>query len=243
MKVRYLAFSWLPAREIVLRCLEARTEIHPSGQIMKMDQYCPWKDHLHTLEKELGIPEEKQPLYVLYEDDREKAWRIQAVSLHPGSFQSRKALPEPWRVSFLIWTIYAIFNYILGTPWWRPLGNRCDSWRHLYPRLGFHWWSQDVWRCTPTRCQSSCSPTGSFVRIKKTPCAAQPEKKTLCVVFFYRNIWKKAYGMTVIWVFWRLFAQLSECVPDSSHTSLYLFQCSLFFDKLSIASKMSSSLR
>jgi uncharacterized UPF0160 family protein len=35
--------------------------------------------------------------YVLYEDDREHAWRVQAVSAAPGSFDSRKALPAAWR--------------------------------------------------------------------------------------------------------------------------------------------------
>lgn len=31
------------------------------------------------------------------QDEREKKWRIQAVSAAPGSFESRKALPVPWR--------------------------------------------------------------------------------------------------------------------------------------------------
>lgn len=31
------------------------------------------------------------------QDDRAKTWRIQAVSAAPGSFESRKALPEAWR--------------------------------------------------------------------------------------------------------------------------------------------------
>lgn len=33
----------------------------------------------------------------LPQDDREKKWRIQAVGVAPGSFDSRKALPTPWR--------------------------------------------------------------------------------------------------------------------------------------------------
>ncbi len=31
------------------------------------------------------------------QDDREKKWRIQAVSQSPGSFESRHALPAAWR--------------------------------------------------------------------------------------------------------------------------------------------------
>lgn len=37
------------------------------------------------------------PLPAPAQDDREKAWRIQAVGVAPGSFESRKALPVPWR--------------------------------------------------------------------------------------------------------------------------------------------------
>jgi uncharacterized UPF0160 family protein len=33
----------------------------------------------------------------LPQDDGEKKWRIQAVGVAPGSFDSRKALPVPWR--------------------------------------------------------------------------------------------------------------------------------------------------
>ena len=90
-----LAKSWLPARSLVLADLQSRKEVHPSGEIMKLTSYCPWKSHLYELEKEIGAQGEVK--YVLYEDDREKKWRIQAVSTNPGSFDSRKALPVPWR--------------------------------------------------------------------------------------------------------------------------------------------------
>jgi uncharacterized UPF0160 family protein len=35
--------------------------------------------------------------YVLYQDDRSENWRIQAVSVSPERFESRKALPLAWR--------------------------------------------------------------------------------------------------------------------------------------------------
>ena len=75
--------------------LDARFEVDPSGGIMRLTTYCPWKEHLHSLEAEAGAA--GQVLYVLYEDEREHKWRIQAVSASPGSFESRKALPAPWR--------------------------------------------------------------------------------------------------------------------------------------------------
>jgi uncharacterized UPF0160 family protein len=54
----------------------------------------PWKEHLYTLEQELGV--DPSILFVLYEDEREKKWRIQAVSVAPGSFENRKSLPAAW---------------------------------------------------------------------------------------------------------------------------------------------------
>lgn len=93
--VQYYAKSWLPARGFVKESLEQRFQIDPSGAVVKLTHYCPWKEHLHQLEEELGC--QGQVLYVVYEDDREKKWRVQAMSAAPGSFQSRKPLPAAWR--------------------------------------------------------------------------------------------------------------------------------------------------
>ncbi|PIN01906.1 putative metal-binding protein [Handroanthus impetiginosus] len=93
--VRSHARSWLPARSIVMQCLEARLEVDPSGEIMVLNRFCPWKLHLFELEEEMKIgPPIK---YVLYQDDRSKSWRVQAVAIAPDRFESRKALPAQWR--------------------------------------------------------------------------------------------------------------------------------------------------
>eukprot|EP01026_Neomeris_dumetosa_P050406 TRINITY_DN441_c0_g1_i3.p3 TRINITY_DN441_c0_g1~~TRINITY_DN441_c0_g1_i3.p3 ORF type:complete len:332 (-),score=58.44 TRINITY_DN441_c0_g1_i3:288-1283(-) len=86
---------WLPARKYVKEFIESRMEIDSSGQIMKLGKFVPWKDHLFELEKEMGL--EGQIKYCVYEDDRENKWRVQAVAVEPGSFQSRLPLPEAWR--------------------------------------------------------------------------------------------------------------------------------------------------
>lgn len=39
--VRYLARSWLPARSIVMKCLEARLDVDPSGEVMVLNRFCP----------------------------------------------------------------------------------------------------------------------------------------------------------------------------------------------------------
>lgn len=93
--VRFHAKSWLPARSIVMECLATRFDVDPSGEIMVLKTFCPWKLHLFELEGELKI----DPLvkYVLYQDDRSKQWRVQAVAKSPDSFESRKGLPAQWR--------------------------------------------------------------------------------------------------------------------------------------------------
>ncbi|CAN1779254.1 MYG1 exonuclease [Linum perenne] len=93
--LHFHARSWLPARSIVMECLAARFDVDPSGEIMVLNRFCPWKLHLFELEEEMKI--EPSIKYVLYQDDRSKHWRIQAMAVSPDSFESRKALPAQWR--------------------------------------------------------------------------------------------------------------------------------------------------
>jgi len=96
-RLNYYCRSWLPARDIVLDALSRRTTVDPSGRIILFGQYAPWKEHLFELEQELAVPAHVQPFYVIYPDETGGNWRIQAVSVSPESFDSRKALPETWR--------------------------------------------------------------------------------------------------------------------------------------------------
>ena len=61
---------------------------------MRFDQACPWKSHIYDLEKAAGIPGKIK--FVVYEDEHEKKWRVQAVSV-PGTFNNRLGLPTAWR--------------------------------------------------------------------------------------------------------------------------------------------------
>jgi uncharacterized UPF0160 family protein len=94
--VHYLHDSWLPARSLVVESFEKRFDIHPSGKIMKLDTFCPWKSYLFQLEEEQHTPAEQMVQYVLYEDES-KRWRVQAVPASPDSFECRLALPSEWR--------------------------------------------------------------------------------------------------------------------------------------------------
>lgn len=105
--VRHVARSWLPARAFVKSAYDARWDADPSGKIMILREFAPWKDHLYTLEDEHrgdpdqdsnGVKDDSQNiLYVVYEDSTGRSWRVQCVPVSKGSFQSRKPLPEPWR--------------------------------------------------------------------------------------------------------------------------------------------------
>ena len=62
-----------------------------SGRILVLDEPCSWKGHLAELEPTPG-----HYLYVVYEDETNKSWRVQAVPVEADSFESRKPLPEEW---------------------------------------------------------------------------------------------------------------------------------------------------
>lgn len=95
----YVSKYWLPAKSLVAAAVAGRADVDPSGRIIRLPQGgVPWKQHLYALEKELGVPEAEAVLFVLYEDDRERKWRVQAVSKAPGSFENRKSIgPPSWR--------------------------------------------------------------------------------------------------------------------------------------------------
>jgi len=96
-RLQYYANAWLPGRDLVIAGLSKRGEVDPSGKIILFEQFCPWKEHLFELEKELAVAPGDLPFYVLYPDETANNWRIQAIPIAPESFESRKALPEAWR--------------------------------------------------------------------------------------------------------------------------------------------------
>ena len=112
-RLDYYAKAWLPARDLVVSALAARTNVDPSGKIVLFEQYAPWKvciahdissplltapqEHLFEIEQELNLEEDLKPVYVVYADETAGNWRVQAVPVSPESFESRKALPEAWR--------------------------------------------------------------------------------------------------------------------------------------------------
>lgn len=90
------ADEWLPARAIVEAALHSAGSVHPSGQVLKLRQFCPWQEHLFDIEEESGDAALLgRAKYCLFADSR-GSWRVQAVPAKRGSFDLRKSLPKQW---------------------------------------------------------------------------------------------------------------------------------------------------
>merc|ERR1719473_1223094 len=90
------AFEWLPARSIVAEALRGSAAVHPSQQVLQLERFCPWQEHLFDIEESGEFPgAEGRALYVLFPDSR-GSWRIQAVPRERGSFANRKPLRKEW---------------------------------------------------------------------------------------------------------------------------------------------------
>lgn len=93
-RMRRLAKVWWPAKEIVLKALESRFQVHSSGQIITLETFCPWKDHFFELESEMGLSETPIKFVLFNSTD---SWRVQSVSVTPTSFVLRQPLNEAWQ--------------------------------------------------------------------------------------------------------------------------------------------------
>ncbi|ODV79485.1 potassium/sodium eff [Suhomyces tanzawaensis NRRL Y-17324] len=86
--------SWLPARTIVEQSFASRFDVDKSGEILVLSEFCPWKEHLYSIEKENNA--EGVTKFVLFKDSSSK-WRVSTVSVNSTSFEFRKGLPEHLR--------------------------------------------------------------------------------------------------------------------------------------------------
>lgn len=93
-KVLYYAKRWWPARELVQNAVKKRMEVHASGEILELEQFCPWKEHLFELEEQYNVV--GVPKFVIY-FNKENDWRVICVPLQSASFVCRKFLATPWR--------------------------------------------------------------------------------------------------------------------------------------------------
>ncbi|KAK4885211.1 hypothetical protein RN001_001482 [Aquatica leii] len=93
-KILEASTIWWPARAIVLKSLLERNKFYKTGEIIELEERCPWVEHLFSLEEELNIAGHTK--FVLFLD-RDQSCRVQCVPVTPGSFVCRKFLHEDWR--------------------------------------------------------------------------------------------------------------------------------------------------
>lgn len=86
-QVRWYTNTWLPARHIVQTAFKTRKDRN-----MVLPRSCPWSSHLRDIEGD-----NEEVLYVIWMDATSHTYRIRAVAKSPGSFDTRKPLPESWR--------------------------------------------------------------------------------------------------------------------------------------------------
>lgn len=85
--------STLSAYSLVEDDYKKRMEVHPSGEIMVLSKFCPWKGLLSEIEdnnNEAGIVK-----FVLFKDYG-GSWRISTVNLEAGSFAFRVSIKKEW---------------------------------------------------------------------------------------------------------------------------------------------------
>ena len=74
--------------------MSQRFDIDPSGEIIVLNQFCPFQGHLFDIEEEnttlAGVVK-----YAIFADSQ-RGYRVRCIPESNSSFQSRKALPLPW---------------------------------------------------------------------------------------------------------------------------------------------------
>lgn len=89
-----LTTVWWPARSIVADAIRKRFDVHESGEIIELSEFCPWKEHFFPLETENGC--EGVLKYVLYRASASDT-RVMAVPVNAKSFVCRQFLHRDWR--------------------------------------------------------------------------------------------------------------------------------------------------
>ncbi|CCH59625.1 hypothetical protein TBLA_0B08090 [Henningerozyma blattae CBS 6284] len=86
--------SWLPAKSLVRAAVSKRMDVDSTGEIIVLEQFCPWKEHLYEVEKEFDC--EGKIKFVLFKDSS-NTWRVSTVPVSSGSFAFRQGILEKLR--------------------------------------------------------------------------------------------------------------------------------------------------
>ena len=89
-----IAKVFMPARKQVEDAWNQRETFCPSGELLFIENSCPWKDHLYNLETENG--KEGLIKFVFFTDTR-GMHRVQTVAPKGSGFDMRVPLAKAWR--------------------------------------------------------------------------------------------------------------------------------------------------
>ena len=90
----HLANGYFIAYDIVHKAVKERFNVHGSGNVIHLEQYCPWKEILFNIEKAEQI--EGMIKFVLFMNQNGE-YTISTVPVTLGNFAYRKGLPKLWR--------------------------------------------------------------------------------------------------------------------------------------------------
>lgn len=93
-RVTYASGAWWPARKYVLGAIKDRFNVHESGKIMELKQFCPWKEHYFDLMKELEM-DPSDINFMIFNGG--ETWRAQGVPESATSFVGKIFLHPEWR--------------------------------------------------------------------------------------------------------------------------------------------------
>lgn len=86
--------SQINATSLVEEDYKKRLDVHPSGEIMLLNKFCPWKGLLTEIEEKDNNSGKVK--FVLFQDYG-GSWRISTVGVEAGSFAFRAGIKKEWR--------------------------------------------------------------------------------------------------------------------------------------------------
>eukprot|EP01054_Gregarina_sp_Poly1_P005170 Gregarina_sp_Poly_1__5169@NODE_273_length_10223_cov_99_622391_g238_i0_p4_GENE_NODE_273_length_10223_cov_99_622391_g238_i0NODE_273_length_10223_cov_99_622391_g238_i0_p4_ORF_typecomplete_len337_score40_75UPF0160/PF03690_13/8_8e58_NODE_273_length_10223_cov_99_622391_g238_i011042114 len=87
-----LANEFYPAYSVMTDAFRER-----SNRILKLARYVPWQSHLYDMEEALGLDEQNNILWVVFQDERNGQWRATSPASKFDRFKNRSLIDEKLR--------------------------------------------------------------------------------------------------------------------------------------------------
>lgn len=70
-----------------------KNKLDDKGEILNLEKFCPWQEHLYEIEKDLDIVGLTK--YIIFKDT-EGTYRVRAVSVQNDAFKQRLSINPKW---------------------------------------------------------------------------------------------------------------------------------------------------